>query len=452
MARKLKGSVAYDLVRKIWRARITLSDGARPWIDVPGDLPNNERGELRAKEWAEEKAKTAREKAMVAADFGMRRRKKRAPASDKPSADESYDAWHARYLKVHERLGRSVRDMRGSGEKWVGSKLGSTPMRSLKREDIVRVRDAISAAVLAGEIGAKRAMNIWSDLVVAPFSRGFTDDDPHYAEVRLGPSTSNPAANVKPPVTREQLDADRRERQPMFPREFSQLVSCPEIPIRARRLYVLAAYLYLRPQELYALRWTDVDWEAREVRIRRKLDVRSGKEKAGTKSEAGIREVPIHPSLFPLLRAMHEERTADDARIVPQKRAARSFERFADQTREHMRLAKIERVELIDGSPDLMPFDFRSFRTTGCTWLAMLGTDSYVVALQAGHKSPDVTWGSYIKRGPDLRKRHGEPFPAVPADLLSRLDPEEESSSENRPAKQLRKSAERAGFEPAVGF
>ena len=65
-----------------------------------------------------------------------------------------------------------------------------------------------------------------------------------------------------------------------------------------------------------------------------------------------------------------------------------------------------------------MPFDFRSWRTTGCTWLAMLGTDSYVIAQQAGHKSPDTTWGSYIKRGPDLRQRHGEPFPALPAELL----------------------------------
>ena len=48
----------------------------------------------------------------------------------------------------------------------------------------------------------------------------------------------------------------------------------------------------------------------------------------------------------------------------------------------------------------------------------MLGTDSYVIALQAGHKSPDTTWGSYIKRGPDLRQRFGEPFPALPRVLL----------------------------------
>jgi hypothetical protein len=36
----------------------------------------------------------------------------------------------------------------------------------------------------------------------------------------------------------------------------------------------------------------------------------------------------------------------------------------------------------------------------------MVGTDSYVIAKQAGHKSPDITWSSYIKRGPDPVVRH----------------------------------------------
>lgn len=190
--------------------------------------------------------------------------------------------------------------------------------------------------------------------------------------------------------------------------------------LAAKRIYALAVFLYVRPQEFYSLRWTDVDWQAREIRIRRKLDVRTGEEKPGSKSDAGIREVPIHPNLMPLLEAMHKERSDDGERIVPLIGSARLFERFADQTRKHVKLAGIRRQELIEGTDDIMPFDFRSWRTrtTGCTWLAMLGTDSYVIALQAGHKSPDVTWGSYIKRGPDLRQRHGEPFPPLPAELL----------------------------------
>ena len=261
-------------------------------------------------------------------------------------------------------------------------------------------------------------MNMWSDIIVAPFSRAFTDDDPRYSSVRVGPSSANPVTSVKPPVTKDQLGEDRRERQPMYPHEFARLMACDAISIDARRLYALATYLYLWPQELYALRWTDVDWEAREVRIRRKLDVRSGEEKSGTKSDAGVREVPIHENLMPLLKAMYEERASDDERIISLIGSARLFERLADQTRRHVKLAGIDRVELVVGSEDLMPFDFRSWRTTGCSWHAMLGTDSWLLAKWAGHKSPETTWSHYAKEGPDALKLHGKPFPALPQDLL----------------------------------
>jgi integrase len=338
----------------------------------------------------------------------------RVPASSGETANE----WHARYLARHAELGKLVRDMRGAWSKRIAPFIGTTPIRGVRREHIVAIRDSLTKAVLAEEITAKRALNIWSDLVVAPMKRAFTDDDPRYADVRVGPAAANPTIGIKPPVTTEELNEDKRERQPLYPHEFAQVIRCAAVPCEARRLYVVATYLYCRPQEFYALRWSDVDWSAREVRIRRKLDVRTGVEKAGTKSDAGIREVPIHANLLPLLEAMHEERETDDARIVPLIGRARLFERFADQTRRHIKIAGVERGELFTGTPDLLPFDFRSWRTTGCTWLAMLGTDSYVIAMQAGHKSPDTTWASYIKRGPDLRQRHGEPFPPVPSELL----------------------------------
>jgi integrase len=209
----------------------------------------------------------------------------------------------------------------------------------------------------------------------------------------------------------------------MYPYEFVRLIECSSVPRSARQLYVLAAYVYARPQELFALRWTDVDWTAEEIRIRRKLNVRKDKEVHGTKSDAGIREVPIHPNLMPLLRALHDVRSSDGARIVDFDGSPRILDLLPDQARQHLEVAGIERTELIEGTEDFLAFDFRSFRTTGCTWLAMLGTDSFVIAAQAGHENPSTTWGSYIRRGPDLRRRLGEPFPPLPAELL-KPDPE----------------------------
>ncbi len=330
---------------------------------------------------------------------------------------ETANEWHVRYLERHKELGRQTRDMAGAWERWLAQEVGAKPLSAVTREQIIRVRDALTRAVERGEISAKRVLNIWSDIVKAPFSRAFTDDDPRYSSVRVGPESANPAVGVKPPVTKEQLDNARRERQPLFPNEFIRLLNAENVPVVARRIYVIATYLFARPQELYALRWSDVDWDAGEVRIRRKLDVRTDKEVPGTKSDAGIREIPIHDNLMPLLKVMREGAKPTD-RIIPIEGAARMFERFADQTRQNLALANIERTELLAGTVDFMPFDFRSWRTTGCTWHAMLGTDSYVLATWTGHKSPETTWASYIKRGPDLRRRHGEPFPPLPEELL----------------------------------
>lgn len=415
MARPATGSARWNAKKAYWEARVTIPGAGRkpaPLRGVPPCIVNPSAPPARC---ACESCTRARRVAQLvsdqARDAGM------VPAE----AGETWNEWHPRYLDVHDRLGKLTHGMKGSGETWVGARIGRMPMATLKREHIAAIRDAMTKAVLGGEVSAKRIMNVWSGIVVAPFSRAFTDDDPRYASVRVGPAASNPAAGIKPPVTKEQIDEGERERQPMYPHEFLRLLESEDVPAEAKCVYVVATYLYCRPQEFYALRWGDVDWEAREVRIRRKLDVRSGEEKPGTKSDAGIREVPIHPHLMPLLKALHKHRAADDARIIPMIGSARSFERFADQTRRHVKLAGIERRELVTGTDDHMPFDFRSWRTTGCTWLAMLGTDSYVIAQQAGHKSPETTWASYIKRGPDLRQRHGEPFPPLPAELLERV-------------------------------
>ncbi len=450
MPRPASGSTRFDATRGVWVVRVTLANGARSRpIPMTGLAPCDvtPAAPLKGCPCAP----------CHAAEIAGRRVSDRMRSGDHVDGDtrETANEWHARYLERHESVGKETRGMSGTWARRVAPFLGTLPIATVKPAHIKAVRDALTAAVVSGEIGAKRAMNLWSELVVAPFSRAFTDDDPQYATVHVGPASANPAASIKPPVTKAQLDEDRRERQPMYPHEFAQIMNSAAIPVEARRIYALAAFLYTRPQEFYALRWSDVDWHAREVRVRRKLDVRTGEEKPGAKSDAGIREVPIHPNLMPLLEAMHDARESDDERIVPLIGSARLFERFADQTRRHLVAAGIKRQELIDGTADLMPFDFRSWRTTGCTWLAMLGTDSYVIALQAGHKSPDVTWGSYIKRGPDLRQRHGEPFPPLPAALLEKPDPSSgrvlvrtlPNGSETQ--RRGRDSNPRQGFSPA---
>lgn len=49
--------------------------------------------------------------------------------------------------------------------------------------------------------------------------------------------------------------------------EFDRLVACEEIPVELRRMYALAAYTGLRPNELRALVWSDIDLEAGTISV-----------------------------------------------------------------------------------------------------------------------------------------------------------------------------------------
>lgn len=82
---------------------------------------------------------------------------------------------------------------------------------------------------------------------------------------------ANPCADVRGPDRRA-----LKSKQWLRPAELLTLVSCAEVPLRWRRLYALASYLYLRPGELAALEWADVHLAAGYVAIHQSLNLETG--------------------------------------------------------------------------------------------------------------------------------------------------------------------------------
>ena len=113
----------------------------------------------------------------------------------------------------------------------------------------------------------------------------------------------------------------------------------------------LAAYGGLRLGELPGLRWEDVDFKGNELHVRRAL-LPDGTEKA-TKTEAGVRTVPMLPSLRRLLRtwklASPKAKPADfvickaNAGAVEERNLRRALERAKTEskitTKDHERLS-----------------------------------------------------------------------------------------------------------------
>jgi len=227
----------------------------------------------------------------------------------------------------------------------------------------------------------------------------------------------NPATDVRGPDRGE-----NKAKQWLYPNEAEALLACADVPLRWRRLYALAIYLYLRPGELAALEWRDVDLAHDYVNVHQALDIRADKVKS---TKTGItRKVPIHPSLKPLLKALHTE-AGGAGRVVQNthdnKKAEHGMpplEDLAEKLREHLRRAKVDRADLHVKRPTTKVITFYDLRSTGITWEVLAKTEALVIMQRAGHKNLSTTQ-IYIREAETLGVSAGKPFPAFPSSLFA---------------------------------
>jgi integrase len=208
-------------------------------------------------------------------------------------------------------------------------------------EAIEDVRDALDTEFkkrlregLDAGISGSTAANVWSVL------RTTFKESERARDRKLRMRTVDPSAGIKPPLT-----TPDRAKTFLYPVEATTLLACERVPREWRETYAVAIYLFVRPEELEALTWEDVDFTARTVGVSKAIDARTGKPKEMPKTENAVRDVPIEPTLLPLLRVMHTRRTSDEAPIVPALRTMNDKFR-AKQLRDHLALAKLKRPRL----------------------------------------------------------------------------------------------------------
>ncbi len=322
---------------------------------------------------------------------------------------ETADAWHARFLKTRAEGPRTDSGYRW--RKWVHPYIGDKAIARVTKEDIEAIRDVLDAAIAAhikdgrgpGRINAKTALNIWATLTTAfKYACQAKQKD-------LRVRSDNPCLGVLAPEK-----GDSRRKSYIYPREFLQLAACEEVPLVWRELYTIACYLYLRPGELYELRWSDVDLEMAHVSVTRAWDWTS-KEVKPPKTRNGIRQVPIPATLMPLLARMKEGKK-DEEKVVPILEKT-GKEHTAETLRGHLKVAGVTHSRLTADTATHMPINFRSWRDTGITWLAISNVDVGKMQRRAGHDSLETTMG-YVKVAEDLSGAAGVPFPELPPTLI----------------------------------
>ena len=387
-----------------YRFRLRLADGSKSErYDVPAGMAEKEaRKFVVTIQKREDKDHLIYEKKVAAARAHAEKRGQAYPG-------ETADAWHARFLKTRGEGPRADSGYRW--RKWIHPHIGSKPMADISKDDVEVIRDTLDTAIAAllkdgrgaGRINAKTALNIWATLTTAfKYACQAKQKD-------LRVRTDNPCLGVLAPEK-----GDSRRKAYIYPKEFLLLAACKAVPLEWRELYTIACYLYLRPGELIELRWGDVDLEMGHVAVTRALDWTS-KEVKPPKTRNGIRNVPIPATLMPLLVRMKEGKK-DEEKVVPILEQT-GKDHSAEMLRDHLKTAKVTHARLTADTSTHMPINFRSWRDTGITWLAMSNVDVGKMQRRAGHDSLETTMG-YVKVAEDLTGAAGVPFPELPEALI----------------------------------
>ncbi len=423
--RRVDGTVYY-------RARIRLADDSRERVDVPDQYAKPAGGKT-ARERAELYALAVQEREDEGGEQGpllLAKRKRMAEKAQEHDQrhGETWSKWFGRYLPTKECSEDHRRITKAIESKWIAPVLRTKVMASLTRDDVEDVRDRLDLALDEGAIRHSTARNAWSVLTGAlKAAYGARDRN-------LRVLTAPLHFGLLPPKRGES-----RQRPWLYPREWAAFAAHDGIPIAFRQVCALALYTGLRPGELRALTWGDVDLEARTVSVSKALDGR-GVLKA-PKTASGQRVIPIQPALVPLLEAI----AGDAAQLVLGDFTA-SEDHIAQGFRDHLATANVKRPRLTADNATEEPIDFRSLRDTHATWLAIDGVADKVIQRRMGHASP-VTTDRYVKAAETFAAEHvGAPFPPLPASVIG----PGLGQATRRGLKSSRKMVARVGFEPTT--
>lgn len=194
--------------------------------------------------------------------------------------------------------------------------------------------------------------------------------------------------------------AGRRERV-ADPQEGAQLLDALQSAERA--LWGTALYAGLRLGELRALRWSDIDLDARLIRVERGWDAKEGEQRV--KSEAGCRTVPIVARLAPLLAA-HKFATGRtggalvfgaDAEIPfdPSTVNRRALKAWGwKQVRNHEPYGP-RRIYAKASADALDRLGLHEARHSYASMLIASGADAKTIQTLMGHASIQVTYDTY---------------------------------------------------------
>lgn len=196
----------------------------------------------------------------------------------------------------------------------------------------------------------------------------------------------------KPPKSRRALTEAERQ---LF------LTACAQSPKGAN--YLITYYCGLRPAEVKALRWANIDFKAKTITVTNRADAKSAIK--SPKSKAGYRTIPIPDAL--MVELLKLPRNIDKNAFVfgdEKPQTKQNYERGWRNIKRHMNIAAgaiLYRNQIVQSviDDDISPYYLRH---TYCTMLAEIGIPLKTAQYLMGHSSVELTANIYTHLTPKL--------------------------------------------------
>jgi integrase len=225
---------------------------------------------------------------------------------------------------------------------------------------------------------------------------------------REGWVAANPCTLVDKPRAQE-TDPDIRFLEPEEVEALLRSVPDDDLGMVERRMYLAAAMTGMRQGELLALRWRDIDWPARRVRVRRSF-VRG--EFGTPKSKRSSRSVPLADRLAGELDLLHKETHfgSDEDLVFAHPHTGKPIDRSRLLKRFKGALARA----------GVRPVRFHDLRHTFGTRMAAQGVPMRALQEMMGHRDFKTTL-IYADYSPSAREAEWveAAFATAPRDLAT---------------------------------
>jgi len=255
-------------------------------------------------------------------------------------------------------------------KKHITGGFGNRPIDSITSKDV--------QALLNAKVGYSRdyirdIMNYMNGIFKAAVEDGIIQKNPMDSRLIFNPSKK---VNKRRALTKaEKADI---------------VANIPRLDKRNDRMFMaFLMFTGMRPGEIYALRWEDIDTECGLIHIRRGSSFDKGKILIGdTNTEAGIRDIPLDRRLVEFLLPLGSEG------YILQRDGSHSGEPYSEQT--HKRAwERIQRTIDVHG---MIPYEGRH---TYLTEMCEAGIDMKTMQTIAGHADERMLMRTYVHARPE---------------------------------------------------